>query len=124
MMKWMEEKVREGQRERDAWKAERKGTVRGRERRNCTRGKWERGDGKERKDERTGECAEMKKKRRSTTDLHQGNDQLDTSSHQTKLFICLSISSSSLNVDILQLSCPGSPALCFLSVFDKGDHGG
>ncbi len=29
-----------------------------------------------------------------------------------------------LNVDILQLSCPGSPAPCFLSVFDKGDHGG
>ncbi len=87
-------------------------------------GEWERGDGKERKDERTGEFSEMKKKRRTTTDLHRGNDKLDTSFHQTKVFICFSVSSSLLNVDIFQLSCPGSPALCFLSVFDKGDHGG
>lgn len=55
---------------------------------------------------------------------HWRNDKLDASFRQTKLFICSSFSSSSLNVDILRLSCPGSPALCFLSVFDKGDHGG
>lgn len=87
-------------------------------------GKWRRGDRKERKHESTGECTEMKKKRRTIADLHLGNDKLDTSFHQTKLFIFFSISSSSLNVDIFQLSCPGSPALCFLSVFDKGDRGG
>lgn len=112
---------RESERERDV---ERKGTLRGRGGEKCNLGKRERGDGKGRKDERTGESAEMKTKKRATTDPQRRHDKLDTSFHQTKLFICLSISSSSLNVDILQFACPGSPAMCFLSLFDKGDHGG
>lgn len=48
----------------------------------------------------------------------------ETSFHQTKLFMFFSVSSSLQSVDILQFSCPGSPALRFLSLFDKGDHGG
>lgn len=34
------------------------------------------------------------------------------------------ISSCPLNVDILQLARPGNRTLCFLPMFDKGDHGG
>lgn len=96
--------------------------------------------GKERWEDAAGEMGAMRRKgeerwkgRRKCWDekeeenhntLHRGHGKLDTSFHQTKLFISYPVSSSSLNVDILQLCRPGNGALCFLSVFDKGNHGG
>lgn len=101
------------------WCVEWNGTVRGRDRRTGTNG----GEETERRGNMKVPENVPRWKRRGEPQ-HLGNDKLDTSFHQTKLFIFFSISSSSLNVDIFQLSCPGSPALCFLSVFDKGDRGG
>lgn len=112
MVKWMQEKVERC--------VAREGTLRGRGGRNSTGGNGteERG----RRGEMKGLGKAQTWKRRA--EPHRRNTKPDASSGQTKLFICCSFSSSSPNVDILQLSCPGSTALCFLSVFDKGDHGG
>lgn len=78
----------------------------------------------ERKDERVGKRIEMKQKMRTIAAPQRSNNtKPDTSFHQTKGLISGSISSSLLNVDIQHLR-PGSPTLCFPSVFDKGDHGG
>ena len=63
---------------------ERKGTLRGRDGRNGTWGKCERRDGKERKDERTGEKAPQQ------TCVGE-NDKLDTSSHQRKTLYLFSL---------------------------------
>lgn len=81
----------------------------------------ERGDGKERKDERP-EKVRTWKRRQEPQQAHIGENEAHPFTKHNS--ISFSISSCSLNVDILQLSFPGSRMLCFLPVFDKGDHGG
>lgn len=94
------------------------------------RRKWFSGK-REKADERGGKMKELKRrieikqqKKTIASPHYWNNNKPDTSFHQTKVFISIPVSSSSLNVDILQYLHPGSPMLCFLSMFDKGDHGG
>ena len=108
----------EGKKERCV---ERKGTLRGRDGRNGTRG-----NGRE-EAERSGEMKGPEKVPRWKRGGEQQWACIRETTNETHPFtkqnsLCFSISSSSLNVDILQLFCPGSPGLCFLSA--KGDHGG